>query len=94
MLNDYTKNRLRKDKLNIKLEKIDSNIYLLKGKISSNIYFLDFEKKVIIDTGHPVEYKKNYEIFKQNSFPLENIDYIINTHSHGDHVGANVFLKK
>ncbi len=76
-----------------KFEKIDNNIYLLKGYISSNIYYLDFKKKAIIDTGHSNECEKNYEIFKQNGFVLDNIDYIINTHSHGDHVGANKYLK-
>ncbi len=80
--------------MNPQLEKIDNNIYLLKGTISSNIYYLDFDKKAIIDTGHPAECEKNYEIFKQNGFLLNKIDYIINTHSHGDHVGGNVFLKK
>lgn len=81
-------------KLNPRLKKIDDNIYLLNGKMSSNIYYLDFDKTAIIDTGHPAECEKNYDIFEQNGFLLDKIDYIINTHSHGDHVGSNVFLKK
>lgn len=80
--------------MNSQIEKIDNNIYLLNGTISSNIYYLDFDKKAIIDTGHPAECRKNYEIFKQNGFLLDKVDYIINTHSHGDHVGSNVYLKK
>lgn len=81
-------------KLDSKLEKIDDYIYILKGTTSSNIYYLDFEKKAIIDTGHPNDCKNNYEIFKKGGFLLDEIDYILNTHSHGDHVGGNVYFKK
>ena len=77
-----------------KFEKIDDNIYILRGTTSSNIYYMDFDKKAIIDTGHPNDCKKNYEIFKKNGFLLDDIDYILNTHSHGDHVGGNVYFKK
>jgi hydroxyacylglutathione hydrolase len=73
---------------------IDKNIYFLKGSRSSNIYFLDYEKKAIIDTGHPDEIEKNLEIFKNHGIELQKADYIINTHSHGDHVGGNFLLKK
>ena len=76
------------------LKKIYDKIYLLEGVQSCNIYYFDFTKKALIDTGHPKECKKNFNIFKKNGFFLDKIDYILNTHSHGDHVGANEYLKK
>ena len=78
----------------MQIEKIDDKIYFLRGSRSSNIYYFDCEKKAIIDTGHPDEIENNIKIFKDAGFQLEKVDYIINTHSHGDHNGANAFLKK
>jgi hydroxyacylglutathione hydrolase len=77
----------------MKLTKINDNISFLKGSRSSNIYYLDFEKKAIIDSGHPGEIEYNMNVFRENGVNLEKIDYIINTHSHGDHVGGNAYLK-
>jgi len=78
----------------MQVKKIYENIYCLTGSRSSNIYYFDFEKKAILDTGHPAEIEKNVKIFKDAGFLLENVDYIINTHSHPDHVGANAYLKR
>jgi glyoxylase-like metal-dependent hydrolase (beta-lactamase superfamily II) len=78
----------------LSINKIDDKIYFLKGNRSSNIFYFDFEKKALIDTGHPDEIDQNLKTFKDNGIDLKKIDYIINTHSHGDHVGANAALKK
>ena len=78
---------------NMKLQKIADKIYFLKGLRSSNIYFFDYEKKAIIDTGYSEEFDDNYNKFLNNEIDLKNIDYIINTHSHGDHNGGNSRLK-
>jgi glyoxylase-like metal-dependent hydrolase (beta-lactamase superfamily II) len=77
-----------------KLIPIEENIYLLPGIRSCNIYFFDFKKKAIIDTGYSSEIKDNIELLEIKGLEIKNIDYIINTHSHGDHVGGNSFLKK
>jgi glyoxylase-like metal-dependent hydrolase (beta-lactamase superfamily II) len=78
----------------VNITKIDDNIYFLKGSRSSNIFFLDFEKKAIIDSGHPDEILQNINLFREDGISLEKIDLIFNTHSHGDHVGGNAYLKK
>jgi len=78
----------------MQVKKLDTDIYCLEGSRSSNIYFLDLKKKMIIDTGHPDEIEKNLSIFKESGLSLENTDYIISTHTHADHVGANAYLKK
>ncbi|HPO49572.1 MAG TPA: MBL fold metallo-hydrolase [Spirochaetota bacterium] len=76
------------------LEKINDNIFFLKGLRSSNIYYFNYEKKAIIDSGYFEEFDNNYKTFLENGVDLKNIDYIINTHSHGDHNGGNAALKK
>lgn len=80
--------------MTLKIKKIIDNIFVIQHGLGSNIYLLDFEKKVIIDTGHPIEIKKTLSILKKSKFTIESIDYIINTHSHADHVGANSKLKE
>jgi len=78
----------------VSVTKITDNIYFLKGLRSSNIYFFNYKKRAIIDTGYFEEFDSNYKIFLDNGFDLKKVDYIINTHSHGDHNGANALLKK
>jgi|GEM_PF-1318250 len=71
------------------LEQIEDKIYMLKGTKSSNIYYLDFKEKALIDTGHHDDFEKNQKIFEENGLSFSKLNYIINTHSHGDHVGGN-----
>lgn len=76
------------------IKQLTNNIYFLEGEKGCNIYLLDFKKKCLIDSGHPDEIEYIYTIFKENGFDLSLLSYLINTHSHGDHVGGNFFLKK
>ena len=73
---------------------VEENIYLLQGIRSCNIYFFDFKKKAILDTGFSAEIKDNLALLEKKGLNIKNIDFIINTHSHGDHVGGNSYLKK
>lgn len=73
--------------------KICDNIFVLQGKRSSNIYYLDFDKKALIDCGHPGETEKNIASLQAAGIPLSDIDYLINTHSHADHIGLCAYLK-
>lgn len=75
-------------------EKIDDNISVLKGKWSSNIYYLDFGEKLLIDSGHPLEIEQNIAVLEKNGIKISEIEYLLTTHSHGDHVGAHSALKK
>lgn len=66
------------------MQKIAGNIYKIAA--DSNVYFLNFAKKIIIDTGRP----RNKEIvFKELSQKIDpaNIDLVIFTHLHYDHIG-------
>lgn len=77
----------------MKLKKIDENIYTIEGTRSCNIYYLDFEKKALVDTGHELEIDSIIDIFKESDIDLSNLDYILCTHSHGDHVGGAAAIK-
>lgn len=73
------------------------------NKIIENTYYIDFPSKVglyilkdnevcLIDTGNNKDAgKKISKILDENNFKLK---FIINTHSHADHIGGNNYLQK
>lgn len=66
------------------MKQIAKNIYKITN--DCNVYFLDFAKKIIIDTGRPTTagfVKK--ELSKK--IDSEKIDMVIFTHFHYDHIG-------
>ncbi len=66
------------------IEKIGENIWKLKA--NSNIYFLDFEKKILIDAGDRSE-RMFVEQFLSKIIDFDKIDIVIFTHLHYDHIG-------
>lgn len=66
------------------IEKIRKNIWKLKA--NSNIYFLDFDKKILIDTGDRAE-RRVVEQFLSKIIDFDKIEIIIFTHLHYDHIG-------
>lgn len=66
------------------IEKIINNIWKIKA--DSNVYFLNFDEKIIIDTGT----RSNRNILQQFLVPLidvNKINKVIFTHLHYDHIG-------
>jgi hydroxyacylglutathione hydrolase len=73
------------------IKKISDKIWKLKA--NSNIYFLDFDKKIIIDTGDRAE-RRIVEQFLSKLVDFDKIDIVIFTHLHYDHVGNFDLFKK
>jgi len=70
-----------------------SSVFRCSSPTGSNVYFVNTDPAVIIDTGHPDFAEQTLELLK-NSVPFNNIGYILCTHAHGDHIGnASVFQK-
>ncbi len=67
-------------------------IYKLSAYGSScNCYLIKDKKNILIDTGLPT----SYELLKDEITKyVDNIDYIINTHCHYDHSGANYLYEE
>jgi len=66
------------------IEKISNNIWKIKA--DSNVYFLDFKEKIIIDSGR----RSNRAILEQFLKPIIEFDKITKvffTHLHYDHIG-------
>jgi len=66
-----------------------------KLKASSNIVLVrDGDKNIIVDTGNEVVESNLLKALKEENLKPEDIDIVINTHSHSDHRGNNHLFKK
>lgn len=57
-----------------------------KLNVDSNVYFLDFKEKIVIDTG-PKAYKAVVEDELSKVVEPDKVDIVIFTHLHYDHIG-------
>ena len=73
--------------------KITDKIYVISNTQSSNIYYLDYDQKVLIDTGHSVEREVILADMQNCDIHLENVDALLITHAHVDHVGNAAFFQ-
>ena len=76
-----------------KYEKVTNGIYRIIGS-RSNIYLLEGEDLILIDTGMPNDGDKVLKTLKELGYQNEDLKYILITHAHLDHVGSLAFLKK
>ena len=65
-------------------EKVANNIFKIKA--DSNVYFLDFKEKIIVDTGSD-SYKGIVRKGLSRLVDLDKIKKVIFTHLHYDHTG-------
>jgi glyoxylase-like metal-dependent hydrolase (beta-lactamase superfamily II) len=78
---------------------VAENIYLIDDMVCSipkmgSVYFLDEEKKVLVDSGPPSSASVVLEGIRKIGARPEDINYIIVTHVHIDHAGgAGVLLR-
>ena len=66
------------------IERIAPNIWKIRA--DSNVYFLDFDEKMIIDTGNR-SYRNILEQFLKPLIDFKDIKKVIFTHLHYDHIG-------
>lgn len=66
------------------VEKVVDNIWKIRA--DSNLYFLDFDEKILIDTGDRAERNILLQFFKP-LIAFEKIEKVIFTHLHYDHIG-------
>jgi len=64
-----------------------------KLNVDSNVYFLDFKEKIVVDTG-PKAYRAIVEEELGKVVSLDKVDRVIFTHLHYDHSGNFGLFKK
>lgn len=73
------------------LIKLGEKTYCIKSPVNVGIYIIQGNDVCLIDSGNSKEFGKIIEkILRENNWHLK---YIINTHSHADHIGGNRYLQ-
>jgi glyoxylase-like metal-dependent hydrolase (beta-lactamase superfamily II) len=85
-LEDYGKIKMRLKELGKDLFKIDS--------FGSNIYLINENGPTLIDAGFPVDLPHIWLGLREARLKISQLDLIVATHYHGDHVGTVAFIKK
>lgn len=80
-------------------QKIANNVYLLKvpfGPVWTGVVLLRGKKNILIDSSATGQDVDNHIIPALNELGLEpgDIAYLVNTHSHGDHIGGHARLRQ
>jgi len=71
------------------------NISKTKCRASSTIVLIKDEgKNILVDTGNPKDKEKIITALKKEKLKPENIDIVVITHFHPDHMGCNFLFKK
>ena len=73
----------------MELHHLKGNTYYIDGTTNIGLYKLNDKDCALIDSGFAKVGPQIYEILKENNL---NLKYIINTHAHADHMGANKYL--
>lgn len=73
------------------LVKLGEKTYCLASPVNIGFYLIDGENVCLIDSGNSKDYGVMIsKILDKNNWHLK---YIINTHSHADHIGGNKYLQ-
>ena len=78
----------------ITINRVIRNVYQLSApRPSCQVYLIMSEKKnILIDTGIDVNFPSLEKALRELGLSIEDIDFIINTHEHFDHIGANKYF--
>jgi cyclase len=74
----------------LQIEKVKDNLYVIGGNGGNTAAFITAKGVVLVDTKNPDNGKLILD--KVKSVTDKPITHIINTHTHGDHVGSNMFF--
>ena len=69
-------------------------LYKISIKASSNTYLIKSDSIILIDPGHNMAFTGLLRLLKELNISPDDINFVISTHSHGDHVGSVTRLKE
>ncbi len=77
------------------VKRVTKGLYKIKpGRYSAFSYLITDEVNVLIDTGLMSDYPRLEEGLFELGLGPEDIDIVLNTHEHCDHVGGNLYLQE
>ncbi len=73
------------------VKQLGAQTYVVESPVNVGIYVLNDKDVCLIDTGNSKDFgKKIAKLLEEHNW---NLKYIINTHSHADHIGGNAYLQ-
>lgn len=78
------------------IEELEENVYIIYGNApSSHVYLVKGAlKNVLVDTGVKGNFPRLVEGLTKVGLKASDIDLVISTHEHFDHVGGNIFFNE
>ena len=77
------------------VKKVMEDLYQIRpGKLSSHVYLILGDINILIDSGTADDFPKLKEGLNHIGIKPEDVDVVINTHEHFDHIGGNIYLQK
>ena len=74
------------------LTRLSDRTYYIKGPVNVGVITLEKSRVILVDSGIDSNYaQKIYELLSDYRYKIA---YVLNTHSHADHVGGNNFFQK
>ncbi len=76
------------------VKKVRPNLYKIKaGKLSAFSYLITADINILIDTALMSDYPRLEEGLLEVGLKPSDVDVVLNTHEHCDHVGGNLYLQ-
>ncbi|MEW6448222.1 MAG: MBL fold metallo-hydrolase [Bacillota bacterium] len=77
------------------IEKVVDNFYFIeRGWLNGNQFVFNGKAKVLIDTGYKRDLQRTLHLIQQTGVDIRQVELIISTHCHCDHIGANRYIQE
>ncbi|KJS11008.1 MAG: hypothetical protein VR67_15700 [Peptococcaceae bacterium BRH_c8a] len=73
---------------------VDKFYFIQRGWLNANHFVFNGQNKILIDTGYKKELNETLSLIKQTGVEPSNVDLIISTHCHCDHIGGNRYIQQ
>jgi glyoxylase-like metal-dependent hydrolase (beta-lactamase superfamily II) len=75
------------------IEIIEDLFFIERGYLNANQFVYRSKEPVLIDTAYITDFDETRKLIHALGVKLSEIDLIISTHSHSDHIGGNKFIQ-
>jgi len=77
----------------VSIELLENMYFIERGYLSANHFVYCSEKPVLIDSGYAADFETTETLISDMGVNLSEVDLIINTHCHCDHIGGNRIIQ-
>lgn len=75
------------------IEILKDLFFIERGYLNANHFVYRSEKPILIDTAYIADFDKTRKLIQALGVNLQDINLIVSTHTHSDHIGGNKFIQ-